>query len=106
MKTIIHKERHELAGKKVAIKTGPMKFGHDPDELDGSEFIVEDWWDRVYGATWMHAEGNPACLKYAIRSACVGLPIDNEVVYGKVGMLGHLVHNNELEMLDKGESPV
>ena len=44
----------------------------------------------------MDSQGNPACIKYAFRSGFGGLPPDNEVVYGKVGALGYLVHSSEL----------
>lgn len=45
---------------------------------------------------WMVCEGNPACMKYAMRSAFSGLPTDNNVIYGKVGPFGHLVHESEI----------
>lgn len=83
----IHAQPHPLAGRTVTVDLG---YG------DGSEpFTIEDWWDRVGGGSWMDAAGNPACLKYAMRSAVAGLPLDNEVVYGKAGF-GHLVHDSEL----------
>lgn len=84
----IHKEDHPLADKTVKIVSG---------ELAGNDYRVEDWWDRVAGKSWMNCDGNPACLDYAIRSANDGLPIDNNVVYGKVGMMGKLVHVSQLE---------
>ena len=65
-------------------------------EWDGEPFVVEDFWDRVYGKSWMMSDGNPAALKYAVRSALKPLPMDDEVVYGKRGYLGHLVHVSEL----------
>lgn len=82
---MIHNEPHPLAGQtvKVDLGTGPVPYE------------IEDWWDRVSGSSWMYAEGNPAALAYAFRTA--GLtPIDNEVVYGKAG-LGHLVHVSEIK---------
>ncbi|PQM51799.1 hypothetical protein C5U48_12790 [Mycolicibacter virginiensis] len=60
------------------------------------EYHVEDWWDRLAGGSWMFADGNPAAMAYAVRSAFKGLPIDNEVLYGKVGALGYLVHVSEI----------
>lgn len=84
-------EKHRLAGKAVTLKCAP-----DPDGLDGKEFLVEDYWINVAGKSWMLCDGNPACLKYAMRSAFAGLPTDNNVLYGKVGMLGHLVHESEI----------
>jgi len=87
------KDIHPLAGKTVILK---LKEGPDPDGLNGQEYRIEDWWIRVTGKSWMGAAGNPACMKYAIRSGLAGLPMDNEVLYGKVGGLGHLVHISEI----------
>jgi len=84
-------DKHPLAGKTVILNCKP-----DPNELNGKEFHVEDYWENVAGKSWMVCDGNPACLHYAMRSAFVGLPTDNEVVYGKVGGLGHLIHISEL----------
>ena len=83
-----------MAGKTVKIKPNVKHF-QVPD-FGGSDFVVEDWWDRLTGVSWMFSDGNPACLVYAIRS--VGLPIDNEVLYGKVGHFGHLVHISEIDL--------
>lgn len=84
-----HKEPHWLAGHENAlVVVGRYK---------GEECDVEDWWDRVSGGSWMFADGNPACLDYAIRGAADGLPTDNEVVYVKFGMFGKLLHVSELE---------
>lgn len=85
------KKAHPLAGKKVKLKVND-----NPDFQTGDVFSVEDYWENVSGDSWMNATGNPAALKYAMRSAMCGLPIDNEVVYGKVGAYGHLVHVSEL----------
>lgn len=65
------------------------------DELN--EFVVEDYWDRVTGDSWMWAEGNPAALNYAMRVYQAGLPLDDEVLYGKVGAFGYLVHVSEVQ---------
>lgn len=62
----------------------------------GEPFEVEDYWDRVYGESWGESKGNPAALNYAVRAAVEELPWDDEVVYGKRGYLGHLVHVSEL----------
>ena len=84
-------EIHPLAGKTVKLKCKP-----DPEKLNGQEFVVEDWWINVAGKSWMHCDGNPSCLNYAMRSGFVGLPTDDNVVYGKVGSIGHIVHESEL----------
>ncbi len=85
--TVIHAEAHPLAGQTVQI---------DLPDIGTGEYVIEDWWDRVTGGSWMHAQGNPAALKYAIRSVFASLPTDDEVVYGKFGPFGHLVHVSEL----------
>jgi hypothetical protein len=91
----IHEEQSELAGKSVKIKETANKLG-------GETILIEDWWDRVSGGSWMFAEGNPACLQYAMRIGLSKQPVcnDNEVLYGKIGSLGHLVHVSELEEHD------
>ncbi|OXS35433.1 hypothetical protein [Streptomyces sp. XY006] len=87
-----HPAPHPLAGRTVTV-TAALN-GHLPSE---HEFTVEDWNDRVFGQSWMTMQGHPASLMYAMRSAVASLPPDNEVVYGKVGGLGHLVHVNEIK---------
>ena len=47
----------------------------------------------------MFSDGNPAALKYAVRAALrepASLPLDDEVVYGKVDIFGHLIHVSEI----------
>ena len=61
-----------------------------------SECHVEYWCDRVSGGSWMFAGGNPAAIKYAMHVLRERLPLDDEVVYGKVNGLGYLVHVSEL----------
>ncbi|MEV7034535.1 hypothetical protein AB0N99_30440 [Streptomyces sp. NPDC093272] len=86
-----HETAHPLAGQTVTVEA----------DLHGSgatvhEFTVDDWNDRLFGQSWMFMEGHPASLVYAMRSAMAGLPTDNEVIYGKVGPFGHLVHVSEI----------
>lgn len=83
----IHQNQHEMAGEKVIIKGG---------EFDGAEYRIEDWWDRVAGKSWMFCDGNPACLDFAMRSAFDGTSTDDEVVYGKIGAYGKLIHISQL----------
>ena len=92
----MHEQPSPLAGKTVRIKAEAKH----PQVIDfgNSEYRVEDWWDRVAGKSWMElAATNPACLVYAIRSSRNQIPIDDEVLYGKIGHLGHLVHLSEIE---------
>lgn len=81
---------HPLAGKHVKIKNA-----NDPN-LDGCEFYVEDWWVNVAGQSWKTCDGNPACMAYCGRVIRSGLPLNDEVVYGKIGSFGYLVHDSEL----------
>lgn len=101
----MHADPHLLAGQTVKLNIKePVGARYEPEsplftELRAQEFDVEDWWDRVAGKSWMDCDGNPAALKYAMRSGFSKLPLDNEVVYGKVGSYGHLVHVSELVAL-------
>ena len=78
----MHTESHPQAGQTVTLKTG-------------EEYRLEDWWDKLTGSSWMYAVGNPAAMNYAMRA--LDLPIDDEVVYGKIGVYGHLVHVSEIQ---------
>lgn len=88
----MHTESHPLAGQTVKVD-----FGESGGNIQGiQEYRVEDWWDKLTGGSWMSADGNPAAMLYGMRSGFKGNPIDNEVVYGKVGPFGHLVHVSEI----------
>ena len=89
--TLMHTESHPFAGQMVHADIR----GRD-GEVKSVEYHVEDWWDKLTGGSWMTADGNPAALNYALRAALAELPIDNDVVYGKVGSFGHLVHISEI----------
>ncbi|QES45195.1 hypothetical protein DEJ49_33175 [Streptomyces venezuelae] len=86
---MIHSDPHPKAGQTVTVD-----LGQGPQE-----YRLEDWWDRVSGSSWMYAEGHLACLAYAIRTAGI-TPIDDEVVYGKCGGIGHLAHVSEIKEED------
>ena len=81
---MIHQKEFDLAGQNVKLKNGEV-------------FRVEDWADRVLGGSWMFQKGNPCAIKYAIRAGCEGLPTDNEVLYGKIGAFGEMVHVSEID---------
>jgi hypothetical protein len=85
------REPSAYAGKTVKIRA-------DVERIGGQEYRVEDWWLNVAGGSWMDASGNPAAMQYGIRAGLAGLPPDNEVLYGKVGGLGVLVHISEIEV--------
>lgn len=88
-----HASTHSLAGQEIKLAAGSV----------AETLIVEDWNDRVFGGTsWMDMQYHPASLVYAMRSAVAGLPLDNEVVYGKAQGLGHLVHVSEFATDEAG----
>lgn len=87
-----HSEKHPLAGSIVVITEGEFK---------GEKYRIEDWWDRLTGESWMYSNGNPAAMEYGIRSSGIGhpgdrSPMNDEVVYGKIGGLGKLMHVSKL----------
>jgi hypothetical protein len=94
---MIHSEKSQYAGKGVKLQAW-VKHPQN-DTFNNVEFQVEDWWDRVYGSSWMFAQGNPACLIYAMRTGFseVPIPSDNEVLYGHTpDGKGHLIHITEI----------
>lgn len=92
----MHTEAHPFAGKTVKIV---LKSKHPQLEGLEHEYTVEDWWDKLTGGSWMDANGNFAAMFYGIRmglSSGERVPLDDEVVYGKINNLGHLIHVSEL----------
>lgn len=90
------RERSPYAGCEVKVRPGAGKAPFIGD-LGGQVFLVEDWWENVYGRSWMVADGNPAAMVYGIRIGMNGtVPIDNEVLYGKINGQGCLLHVSEL----------
>ena|SRR5712692_5337908 len=101
-KTLSDRMPHPLSGQDVKIKLHrPHLFGQIKD---GDTFTVEDWWENVTGKRWTVdvLGGNPAALLYASRAVETsdklykGFEPVQDVVYGNVGSLGHILHNSEL----------
>jgi len=92
----MHAAKHPLAGKTVRIKAHVKH--PQTDKFGGEEFQLEDWWDRLGRKSWRDCQGNPACMVYSARvmRSSPQLPFNDEVVYGKMRGLGHLVHVSEL----------
>jgi hypothetical protein len=85
---MIHPQPAPQAGSTITAD-----IGNGPEPIR-----VEDWWDRVSGGSWTSADGNPAALDYAVRAALAGLPIDDQVLYGKDSHgFGHLLHVSEVQ---------
>lgn len=91
----IHHDPHPLAGQTVRL-ADTVTDPHRGLVIAGSTYHLEDWWDRIAGKSWMDCDGNPAAMMYGWRAGLASLPTDNEVVYGKIDGLGHLVHVSEL----------
>lgn len=94
---------HPLAGQTVKLKKGVT----DPAQgmvVGGASYRIEDYWKTLTGGSWMDADGNIAALHYAVRSVVNNLPMDDNVLYGKIGSLGHLVHVSEIEEPENGLS--
>lgn len=87
---MVHNESHPNAGESVSVRVKSME-----GDIEATA-VIEDWWDRVSGESWMTSDGNPAAVIYALRSGIKELPIDNEVVYVKIQSLGHLIHVSEI----------
>lgn len=68
-------------------------------EFGGSIIEIEGYWSEVHGEEWPKSveNGNPAAIIYMLRTIDNNLPIDNKVLYGKIGSFGHLVHVSELD---------
>ncbi|MBX7464889.1 hypothetical protein K1Y80_02180 [Streptomyces sp. MAG02] len=90
-----HPAPHPQAGQTVKVTPAAPLFGQY--SVTPVDLTVEDWNDRVFGRSWMDMDGHMASLSYAMRSAAGSLPTDNEVVYGKVHGIGHLIHVSEID---------
>ncbi|MFD7016043.1 hypothetical protein [Streptomyces sp. NPDC059928] len=90
-----HPAPHPLAGQTAKVTLAAPLYGQG--SVMTMDVIVEDWNDRVFGRSWMDMDSHMASLAYAMRSAAGSLPIDNEVVYGKVHGFGHLIHVSEID---------
>ena len=91
---MIHNEPHPKAGEIVTLV-----HAHDPQRHmveSGVPFRVEDWYDRISeGQSWRKHK-TFATHWYQQRAASTDLPLDDEVLYGHIGSLGHLVHISEI----------
>lgn len=62
------REKFKFAGETVKIKSGVGK-GFQVCDMSGMDFVIEDWCENVLGCHLWSADGNPAALEYAMRSA-------------------------------------
>lgn len=84
---------------KVSFDRAPH---HQLDNPSGTyDFEVEGNWKELTGKSWGDSDGNLACLVYAFRIGSSILnerpvPMDDNVLYGKINGLGFLVHETEI----------
>lgn len=64
--------------------------------VPGEHYVVEGLWKELTGKSWLDSDGNPAAIQYALRVSSSGLPWDDDVYYGRINNLGHLVHASEI----------
>lgn len=83
----------EHAGRTVSIRADAFILG-------GLPFQVDDWWINVAGASWLAGTcpSIPAITEYAVRAGFSGLGASDDVLYGQIGVRGHLVHISEIEV--------
>lgn len=102
MAALIHTAQHPLAGQVCSLHL-PKKLGlvnRDPDVkhvmyLQDADYTVEDWADRV-GIAWQLSTDKWSTI-YVLRLTWLGLPPNDEVVAGWVGIERFLAHVTELE---------
>jgi len=82
-------ERKDYSGQTVRVK--------NVTERGTQEYRVEGYWDELTGRSWAVSDGNPAAIAYAVRTGIKDLPLDDNVLYGKIGPFGHLVHVDEIQ---------
>ena len=93
---ILHDKKSPLYQKEVKIK--PHVYHFQIKNFGGSIIKIDDWWDRMSGGSWMEWNEYAVCTIYAMRVVLNDIPSDNNVLYGKIGDSGYLVHISELEV--------
>ena len=89
---MIHQTQSALANTTVKIKTSV--YHPNIQNFGGSNILIIDWYDRVFDHSWnTYSDGKIERVAYSLR-ATNG---DDEVLYGSIGTLHHLVHVSEIE---------
>jgi hypothetical protein len=88
----MHTDPHPMAGVTVTATTAASPVR--PQQI--AKVVIEDWWDRLTGESWM-LEHTPIAVDYGLRRRATQLPVDDEVLYVKTQSgHGHLVHTCEI----------
>lgn len=93
----------KYTGKTVRIKSTAKHFQYP--HFSGGVVHLEDDWKKITGESWMYSDGNPAAMIYGMRAGMEGLPNDDNVLYGKLGSMGVLVHVSEIAEIIPEENP-
>ena len=88
-----------MKGKVCKIK-GASRYFSQKYGTPNPEIVIEDTDVNVCGRSWMDMTGNPAAMLFGMRSGTEGLPFGGAVYYGKIGGMGELVHESELEVIE------
>ena len=67
-----------------------------------SSFILRTGGDRVSGKSWRGVPATVTELSYSRRVSAEGLPLDDEVVFGRIYDSGYLMHVSELPLAEVG----
>jgi hypothetical protein len=84
-----HDTEHPLAGKTVRISSKDGGY-------NGRDFTVQDWFDRLVPVEWKLLDQHPQVSQYSYHVGSANLPADEDVVYGKAGLIPMMVHTSEL----------
>lgn len=88
------REKSPYAG--MTVKTKPDVGSDMRPTLGNCEFVIEDWWQNVAGVSWIDSGNDYRVRKYALRIGGTKVPVDDEVLYGKIGPSEYLFHVSEL----------
>lgn len=92
----MHENKSQYAGQSVNTPLGVMR--------------VEDYYDRVFVGHHINSDhGSAVALEYQARRAKLAgeaPPNDEEVLYGKVGIVTHAVHVSEVTSVDVHPSKI
>jgi len=84
---------------------GNSPYFKDKYGSSNPEILIEDLVLNMPGnQSWKDMIGHPAAMLYGMRAGMGGLPVDDNVYYGKIKkgdiFLGEMVHKSELELIN------
>jgi hypothetical protein len=82
---MFHKQPSSFSGKTIQVEIDARLY----------PFECEDWWDRVEKTDehwYQKTREKDECLEFVMRYSREGLPLDDEVLVGKVQGVRKLIH--------------